>query len=168
MRCLLPFMLFLILILLFSTQFIIFEPYSQCHLTWERKIESGLHLPALLFILQKHNGVNHIHVLCYKNYSPWDESHAVLYSSQNFRAGRYLKPQSTCLLSKPLAMMADTSVSPPPVPCVSVCWGLGAGVVTNPWVANTDWWNSPPHSELQFDFSQIALWETGEKIVLLF
>ena len=76
------------------------------------------------------------------------------------------RPQSTCLLSKPLAMMADTSVSPSSVPCVWVCVG-GGGVVTNPWVANTDWWNGPPHSELQFDFSQIALWETGEKIVLL-
>ena len=55
--------------LMFSTQFIIFEPYYQCCLTWERKIESSLHLPALLVILQKHNGVNHKHVLCYKNYS---------------------------------------------------------------------------------------------------
>lgn len=139
MRCLLPFMLFLILILLFSTQFIIFEPYSQRRLTWERKIESGLHLPALLFILQKHNGVNHIHVLCYKNYSPWDESHAVLYSSQNFRAGRYLKPQSTRLLSKPLAMMV-TLLSLLQQFHVCLCvggWGRGWSLI-HEWPILTD------------------------------
>lgn len=51
---------------MFSTQSIISEPYSQCLLTWDRKIKSSLHLPALLFILQKHNGISHVDIVMLK------------------------------------------------------------------------------------------------------
>lgn len=91
-----------------------FEPYSKCLLIWERKIESIMHLPAFLFILQKHNVISHVNIFMLKEHRLWDESHAFLYFSQNLRVGRFFRgPPSPCTLSKPLAITADPSAFPP-------------------------------------------------------